>query len=212
MPTAKDNSHPRAWVDALVQQRRGEVVEVYGDTQLLAVRSDELDSDLARALGDAARGPGARLRPSQDVLGYATLVGSRADVDALRAAAERARAAELTAPQLAARLAKAPHFFVPLRKSAEGKPFADRISVGRALNNDVVLRHASVSKFHAYFQCDDKGAFYLTDARSKNTTTVNGALVESSMVPVRPGDEIAFGSVLATLCPAALLWDALSRP
>ena len=40
---------------------------------------------------------------------------------------------------------------MPLTK-AEGGAFAERISVGRALNCDVVIRDESVSKLHAYFR------------------------------------------------------------
>lgn len=202
--SARDNAHPHPWIAKLAQQTRDDVASAYADTQLLAVRVEDPLGELGLSLGEVERGPGARLRPARDALGFATVVGSRADLEAAR---RRQQAPALTAADLQARLAKAPHFFVPLRKR-EGKPFAERISVGRALNNDVVLRHASVSKFHAYFECDDKGGFYLTDARSKNTTTVNGAVVES-MARVHPGDEIAFGSVYATICPATVLWDAL---
>ena len=202
--SARDNAHPHPWIAKLAQQTRDDVASAYADTQLLAVRVEDPLGELGLSLGEVERGPGARLRPARDALGFATVVGSRADLEAAR---RRQHAPALTAADLQARLAKAPHFFVPLRKR-EGKPFAERISVGRALNNDVVLRHASVSKFHAYFECDDKGGFYLTDARSKNTTTVNGAVVES-MARVHPGDEIAFGSVYATICPATVLWDAL---
>ena len=202
--SARDNAHPHPWIAKLAQQTRDDVASAYADTQLLAVRVEDPLGELGLSLGEVERGPGARLRPARDALGFATVVGSRADLEAARA---RRRAPARTPPPLHAPLANAPHILVPLRKR-EGKPFAERISVGRALNNDVVLRHASVSKFHAYFECDDKGGFYLTDARSKNTTTVNGAVVES-MARVHPGDEIAFGSVYATICPATVLWDAL---
>ena len=207
--SARDNAHPHPWIAKLAQQTRDDVASAYADTQLLAVRVEDPLGELGLSLGEVERGPGARLRPARDALGFATVVGSRADLEAAPPPPppRRQQAPALTAADLQARLAKAPHFFVPLRKR-EGKPFAERISVGRALNNDVVLRHASVSKFHAYFECDDKGGFYLTDARSKNTTTVNGAVVES-MARVHPGDEIAFGSVYATICPATVLWDAL---
>lgn len=202
--SARNNAYPRAWIAKLTHETRDEVAAGYAETQLLAIRVEDPSGELGLALGEAERGPGARLRPARDALGFATVVGSRADLEAAR---RRQQAPALTAADLQTRLAKAPHFFVPLRKSA-GKPFPERISVGRALNNDVVLRHASVSKFHAYFECDDKGGFYVTDARSKNTTTVNGAVVES-MARVHAGDEIAFGSVYTTICPATVLWDAL---
>ncbi|HTU58032.1 MAG TPA: hypothetical protein VMF89_06355, partial [Polyangiales bacterium] len=40
---------------------------------------------------------------------------------------------------------------LPLRKG-EGRPFPERISVGRATNCDVVIRDASISKLHGHFR------------------------------------------------------------
>ena len=108
-------------------------------------------------------------------------------------------------------LAKHVYFAAPLQKRRDaGKAFTDRISVGRARNNDVVLRHASVSKFHAWFQVDEHGTFHIGDARSKNTTTVNNRLVVApTIVPVRPGDTLVFGHVSATFSSADVVWDAM---
>ncbi len=40
------------------------------------------------------------------------------------------------------------------RDDASG-PFPSRVSIGRARNADIVLRHESVSKFHAWFERDE---------------------------------------------------------
>src|SRR3954469_22725095 len=40
---------------------------------------------------------------------------------------------------------------LPIRKAA-GNPYPDRISIGRARNCDIVVRHESVSKLHAHFR------------------------------------------------------------
>src|SRR4051794_10640808 len=46
-------------------------------------------------------------------------------------------------------------------------PWADRISIGRAANNDLVIRHASVSKLHAHLRVDG-ARVYVADAGSRN--------------------------------------------
>src|SRR5687767_2819593 len=91
----EQNALPQPWISKLRQQKREEVVAIYGDTQLLAVRIDEPDGEFARTLADGERGPGARVRPSHDALGFATVVGSRTTLEALKASKERAAAAEL---------------------------------------------------------------------------------------------------------------------
>jgi hypothetical protein len=84
------------------------------------------------------------------------------------------------AAQLQVRLIRAVHFAWPLRKRpGAGKQFSERISVGRARNNDVVLRHESVSKFHAWIARDESDAYYVADASSRNGTSLNGASVGS---------------------------------
>jgi hypothetical protein len=67
-------------------------------------------------------------------------------------------------------LGQRPVYF--LRKRA-GNAFTMMITVGRALNNDVVIKNGLVSKFHAYFnQCDD--TWFVTDADSSNGSYVDG--------------------------------------
>jgi hypothetical protein len=54
-----------------------------------------------------------------------------------------------------------------------GGPFPDRIGVGRTRTADISLRLSSVSKYHAYFTCEEPGHVWkLWDARSRNGTTV----------------------------------------
>jgi hypothetical protein len=95
---------------------------------------------------------------------------------------------------------------LPLRKRAEAA-FLNSISVGRARNHDVVLRHASVSKFHGNLEIDD-GHLFIKDAGSRNHTFVNHERVLSRAV-VRLGDNVRFGWVEALLCDDESLWRAL---
>jgi len=119
-----------------------------------------------------------------------------------------------TAPEieLARRLDDGGHFIVPLRKRAGADAtYMDRISVGRARNKDIVLRHQSVSKFHCWFEVDDTGAFYVTDAGSKNSTRVNAATLNArERTRIEPGDVVRFGSIEAILCAPRVLWGALA--
>ena len=65
-------------------------------------------------------------------------------------------------------------YVCPLVKSHENK-FASMITVGRAANNDIRLKLASVSKFHAYFtHVQSNNTWYVGDANSSNGTFVNG--------------------------------------
>jgi hypothetical protein len=100
-------------------------------------------------------------------------------------------------------------FALSLRKRVSGSPYPDRISVGRARNQDIVLRHASVSKFHAWFE-GGAGVVYVADAGSTNGTTVNGkALAPRAKTAVGPGDTVRFGTIDTFLCQARDLWDFL---
>lgn len=83
---------------------------------------------------------------------------------------------------------------VPVVKDPK-QPFPDKITVGRTVNNDLVLRHASVSKFHGYFTIDPH-TFDATvvDAGSTNGTFVNnvrlGAMGKRRLAN---GDAVSFG-------------------
>jgi hypothetical protein len=90
-------------------------------------------------------------------------------------------------------------------------PFADRISVGRARNSDVVIRHASVSKLHAHFRNADD-AMTLTDVGSHNGTRVeSAALVPHRAERVRPGMTLQFGAVPARMVDAKRAFELLRR-
>ena len=67
------------------------------------------------------------------------------------------------------------HRFVafPVQKNPKVQnPWTDRISVGRARNNDIFIRDSSVSKLHCYFTTMNR-ELTLHDAGSRNGTMVN---------------------------------------
>ncbi len=88
-------------------------------------------------------------------------------------------------------------FFVEKGTSANN-PFAMGITVGRVESNDVVVDDASVSRFHAWLQQDERsGDWSLTDAESKNGTWVDGAqLAAKQRVVLRDGAQLKFGDVV----------------
>jgi hypothetical protein len=182
------------------------------DAPLLLVRIDGAQGDLAltleAALEEGSRGPGWRSEPS---LGYDTVVGSSRDVLSSQPPPPPSGPLSFSGPSLNRRLARTPHFAVTLRKRrGAANVFTERISVGRARTNDIVLRHHSVSKFHAWFERDEDDNFYMSDAKSTNPTLVNGtSIAGSSSVRIHPGDEICFGTIVVLFCPPEILWDAL---
>lgn len=97
----------------------------------------------------------------------------------------------------------------PLVKSA-GNPWRERISIGRARNNDIVLPHKSVSKLHAHFTQTEDGRLLLADAGSRNGTRLNSErLVEGASLEAKPGDTITLGGVTLQLIDAGVLHDTI---
>jgi hypothetical protein len=70
-------------------------------------------------------------------------------------------------------------------------------TVGRALDNDIVLESGDVSRHHARFEFADD-ALRLVDLNSTNGTRINGKSVRT-LSTVRTGDEVTFGTLSATV-------------
>lgn len=83
---------------------------------------------------------------------------------------------------------------VPIVKDAV-QPFPDKITVGRTVNNDLCLRHTSISKFHAYFTIDPNTFdASIVDAGSTNGTFVNNVRLPSTGKKLLTnGDALSFG-------------------
>ena len=98
----------------------------------------------------------------------------------------------------------------PLAKSGSN-PWSDRILVGRASNNDVVLRNDRISKLHAWFQVSPRGQWRVFDARSANGTRVDGVSVPPGEegLEVQVGQTVMFGTVSSLLTATGELYDAL---
>jgi hypothetical protein len=193
---------------ALVTRAQVTFAADYRDTLLLLIRGEQ-NGDVVAGL-EATYGAATQptFLPTRQ-LGYETQTHDPSAVRALLAAsaAPRPNQAELVAKALS----ECMHFVVSLRKRPNADQILhDRISVGRALNKDIVLREASVSKLHAWFELHDGLDFSVTDAGSKNQTYVNGEpLAPRQPFPLSPGDAIRFGSVPTLLCEAEALWSAI---
>ena len=146
--------------------------------------------------------------PGVHAMGFATRVGSPSQMDLARA--------------ILAGKEKVPSgpFVLRVEKS-DRNTWKKRISVGRATNNDLILRHDSVSKLHAHFlvRAEQRdGSLHeelvIADVGSANGTSVNRRTVKEgdhAAVTVTPGDRILFGEVECELLDAAALHNRLTR-
>lgn len=89
-------------------------------------------------------------------------------------------------------------------------PWQSKITIGRASNNDVIVRHPSVSKLHAYFEHPDGIPRTLVDVGSANGTVVNGhpALPDVPM-EVASGTLLQVGDVECELLDAEQLHETI---
>jgi pSer/pThr/pTyr-binding forkhead associated (FHA) protein len=79
--------------------------------------------------------------------------------------------------------------------------FHDRITLGRAGNNDIFVPHLAVSKLHGYFRYDDEsGKYTLSDVGSTNGTTIGGDRLEPNQpYTLESGIVILLGGHVRTL-------------
>jgi hypothetical protein len=102
---------------------------------------------------------------------------------------------------------------VAVRKREAGNAFAAMITLGRAANNDLVLPHAGISKFHAWFHRGDDDGWRLRDAGSLNGTRVDGVRLERDQdVPLRAGAIVRLAdAVTCEFVTPAELFQRLQR-
>ncbi len=99
--------------------------------------------------------------------------------------------------------------FAQFLKKSDRNAMADKITVGRSNNNDVLIVHSSVSKFHSYFFFKNE-SWLLADMGSTNGTFVNGVQVfEGSPAGVKTGVVIRLGGVAAYFFTPKGLFDYL---
>lgn len=75
--------------------------------------------------------------------------------------------------------------------------FSMMVTVGRAENNDIVLRNGKISKFHAYFN-ESGSDWSLTDGNSSNGTYLhNQRLTPNTRYPIPDGSDLSFSQDLS---------------
>ncbi len=90
-----------------------------------------------------------------------------------------------------------------------GASFADRITIGRTHNNDIVIVDHSVSRLHAYAR-QAGGSWVIADAGSKNGSWLRGAALEARREQALPSKAaLRLGEVELTFYVASDLFDAL---
>lgn len=202
-PRGVANLRPRRLVDDALSLDLLSFLARHGDAHWLLVRIPDGDTELELGLGADALSAGA---------GAPEPIPFRTRHQAATRARSEAETVRREDPAVLSRLLeKHPHFAVALRKRADSDAlFMGRISIGRARNKDIVLRHSSISKFHAWFEADDSENLHVCDAGSTNLTHLNGkALEPRARTAVDPGDALRFGSIEAVVCSPSTLWSCL---
>lgn len=89
-------------------------------------------------------------------------------------------------------------------------PWPERISIGRARNNDVVLSDNSVSKLHCHYTWETGGKNFLTDTGSRNGTFISTIRLEANVrTSVKIGDSVTFGLVQTTFISSHQLFTLI---
>lgn len=179
-------------------------VALHRDAHFLAIQITDPIGPVAAGLSATAGDERTPIAPGMHLLSYNTVFQAVGPV----AASTSGTGADNAQKQLARRARRTLQFFVPLRKRATVQSaFQKRISVGRATNQDIVLRDGSVSKSHAWFEVDENGMFHVADSGSTNGTKLEGkALEPRATVLVEHGQLITFGTVEALMCSAEDIW------
>lgn len=185
-----------------------EFVAAFADAPILLVKLTDAFEELEAGLSVLKDQPN-RGQPELNVLAYKTLIDDRFSDRPSGIAPSKPEPS--SAAEVRRRLSQARHFAVTIEKRSGDGSYVQRIAVGRARNKDIVLRHASVSKFHAWFEHDPQLGLRVADANSSNGTRLNQtSLTARELTSVQPGDVLRFGSVEAVHCSADTLWHAVS--
>jgi hypothetical protein len=180
----------------------------YGDTQLLLIKLQPGLDALELGLSTLQRTAVQRVQPSIRVMGFETVVLNEEQIMTL--SSDDPAQYGVRVERLRWLLRNDRYFVMPLRKRTDDATFLDRVSIGRATNKDIVLRHPSVSKFHAWFEMDEHGSVYVADADSTNGSMLGGKkLPPRELIRVTPGEHIRFGSIDCVAADPGEFWRAI---
>jgi hypothetical protein len=196
---------PEEVVSMALTRPLAEFEAAFADASFLLVKLDDPTGELEAGLAGLKSNALSRTQPNLNVLAFHTVVADLHDV--ARPANDDGTG---SVSDLRRRLQQARHFAITIDKRVHDGTYVDRISVGRARNKDIVLRHPSVSKFHAWFERNPQGSWCVADAGSKNGTRANANDVQArELIPVKTGDVLRFGSVEVMVCNGDTLWKSV---
>jgi hypothetical protein len=198
--TARHHLLPHRLMQAIVQTAEATFVQAHQGSHYLAVATGGDTPELLEGL-ELLRGETKPARP-MSIMAFKTNAGARGiAVGSLRPSAS-------SSPIVALATGNFHVLEVGKRGDLDGA-FPERISVGRAANKDIVLRHESVSKFHGWFELDEAMNLYFVDAGSTNHTVIRSKqLIARVREPVPPGTGIRFGSIDTIVVDAGCIWNA----
>jgi len=200
------NVLPEGFVTNALELGKEKFIESLKETLLLLIRQENRDEDL---IPDFYPEQTQRVKPKKISFQYRTVAGESVELGDLSKIKWHVKLHE----RIHHALSQAPHFVAPLRKhDRSGPSFPDRITVGRASNQDLVIDHPSISKLQCWFEMSKNGRFCITDAGSTNGTLLNNhSLKAKKQTRLNPGDIINFSSIEAILCDAKTLWEVLQE-
>ncbi|MFO0592807.1 MAG: FHA domain-containing protein [Polyangiaceae bacterium] len=202
------NVLPLHVVELARQMPKGAFAATFEGQPLLLVRVKPTATELLAGLAEAGTASSDRLMPT---IGLETEIAERpSSPPSFRLSPVPPSRPPHTPARLQAVLARGLHHVVAVVKRAGmGRPYEERVTVGRTRHSDIVLRDPNVSKFHAWFECDERDRYFVFDANSRNGTLVEGERVTPQTPVELPfGAEVQFGSITAVLTTPEVLWEA----
>lgn len=200
---------PADVVRAAVRLAESSFVDEYGDAPWLAIRLPASEEGMAAALL-AADQPDQQTAPKAlQPIEFHTRMASAPTLNApvAKKVSTVGATSELALGEITKVLGER-CYLSAVRRRREGAP-ANRVSIGRAMNQDIVLRHPSISKFHAYLQITEDDVWTVSDGGSKNGTSVNGTRLGNEPRPLANGERLTFGSIDAVFIDTRTAWRLL---
>lgn len=101
--------------------------------------------------------------------------------------------------------------YIIRKRPFSAEPNQNLITVGRAMENDIVIADYVISKYHAQIVLF-KGMHFILDAGSTNGTSVNYELIKPNMkMQLQPGATIAFGRICFVLAHPLSIYRGMRK-